>query len=290
MSYLPLLSIHYDGEIIRAEDDSVIFRSPNPIFAYLPNEVRCLSSLKNLILNVTGQQYVKRVKKLYYRYPAVVENGYFYKRFSLRTDEEVDLAIYWHIHHPNIHLLELFAILIDVAERSSSSNASNTQSTDLARWLIRGMMIVLNITPEGSMHALNSTQDEVESHQISTRPSDPTDESFFVDPVLSDEEIDPAVLSEQEAAGMNYFTDSMNEHVSHVQRAPDDDPTTEFEVGQEFQNKEAVLMAVKTYSINRAVDYKILENDQLKCTARCIKQDQGCAWMIRVSYRRKNEI
>ncbi|MED6128913.1 hypothetical protein PIB30_102701 [Stylosanthes scabra] len=134
------------------------------------------------------------------------------------------------------------------------------------------------------MHALNSTQDEVESHQLPTRPSDLTDESFFANPVLSDEEIDPAVLSEQEAAAMNYFTGSsiaftqpaiserydcpthlsslnlhsMNEQVSHVQRAPDDDPTTEFEVGQEFQNKEAVLM--------------------------------GCTWMIRVSYRRKKEI
>ncbi|MED6164314.1 hypothetical protein PIB30_088530 [Stylosanthes scabra] len=208
MSHFPLLSIHYDGEIIRAEDDSVIFRSPNAIFAYLPSEVRCLSSLKNLILNVTGQQGAKRVKKLYYRYPAVVENGYFYKRFLLRTDEEVDLAIYWHIHHPDIHLLELFAILIDVVERSSSSNAPNTQSTDLVRGLNSGMMIDLNITPDGSINALNSTQnmdlrdsmeDEVESHERAARPSDPTDESF-VDPVLSNEEIDPVVLSEQEAA------------------------------------------------------------------------------------------
>ncbi|MED6154755.1 hypothetical protein PIB30_115773, partial [Stylosanthes scabra] len=82
----------------------------------------------------------------------------------------------------------------------------------------------------------------------------------------------------------------MNEQVSHRQRAPDDDPTSEFEVGQEFQNKEAVLMAVKTYSINRAVDYKILESDQLKYAARCVQQDQGCGWMIRVSYWRKKEI
>ncbi|MED6164416.1 hypothetical protein PIB30_089797, partial [Stylosanthes scabra] len=143
-----------------------------------------------------------------------------------------------------------------MAEKSSSSNASNTQSIDPTRALIRGMIIDLNITPEWSMHALNSTHDEVERHQIPTRPSDPTDESFFVDPALSDEEIDPVVLSEQEAVAMNYFTgssiaftqpaiserydcpthlsslnlDSMNEQVSHVQRAPDDDPTTEFEV------------------------------------------------------------
>ncbi|MED6124812.1 hypothetical protein PIB30_062405 [Stylosanthes scabra] len=248
MSHFPLLSIHYDGEIIRVEDGSVIFRSRNPIFVYLPSEVRCLSTLKNLILNVTGQQ-----DKLI--------------RFSLRTDEEVDLEIYWHIHHLDIHLLELFAILIDVAERSSSSNALNTQSTDLARGLNNGMMIDLNIIPDRSINALNSTQnmslrdsieDEVESHQRAATPSNPTDESFFVDPILSDEEIDPDALFEQEAAAMNYFTgssiaftqpaiserydcpthlsslnlDSMNEQVSHIQRAPDDDPTTEFEVGE----------------------------------------------------------
>ncbi|MED6114765.1 hypothetical protein PIB30_083627 [Stylosanthes scabra] len=233
-------------------------------------------------------------------------------RFSLRTDEEVNLVIHWHIRHPDIHFLEFFAILIDVAERSSSGNAPNTQSTDPARGLIRDMMIDLNITPEGSMNASNSTQnmglgdsmeDGVECHQRAAGVEHPMTESFFVDPALSDEEIDLVVLSEQEAATMNYFTgssiaftqpatserydcpthlsslnlDAMNEHVSHVQRAPDDDLTTKFEVGQEFQNKEAVLMAVKMYSINRVVDYKILESDQLKYAARCVKQDQGCA-------------
>ncbi|MED6136640.1 hypothetical protein PIB30_057780 [Stylosanthes scabra] len=184
-------------------------------------------------------------------------------KFSLRTDEEVDLAIYWHIHHPDIHLFEFFAILIDVTERSSSSNAPNTQSTDPTRGLIRDMMIDLNITPEGSMNASNSArkmglgdlmEDEVESHQRAAgvkHPIIPMAESFFVEPVLSDKEIDLVVLSEEEAVAMNYFTgssiaftqsaiserydcsthlsslnlDALNEHVSHVQHAPDDDPT-----------------------------------------------------------------
>ncbi|MED6182622.1 hypothetical protein PIB30_030240 [Stylosanthes scabra] len=137
MSQFPLLSIHYNDEIIRAEDGSVIFSSANPIFVYLPENVRCLSSLRNLILDATGKQGVKRVKKIYYRYPAVVANGYFYKRFSLRTDEEVDLAIYWHVHHPDIHLLELFAILVDVTDSISSSHADDTQSTNPARGLLR---------------------------------------------------------------------------------------------------------------------------------------------------------
>ncbi|MED6164567.1 hypothetical protein PIB30_091326, partial [Stylosanthes scabra] len=77
-------------------------------------------------------------------------------RFSLRTDEEVDLVIYWHVHHPDIHLMELFTILVDVAERSSSSYANDTQSTDPTRGLIRDVMIDLNMILEGSMNASNS--------------------------------------------------------------------------------------------------------------------------------------
>ncbi|MED6196259.1 hypothetical protein PIB30_045788, partial [Stylosanthes scabra] len=186
--------------------------------------------------------------------------------FSLRTNEEVDLS-----------------------ERSSSSNTTNTQLTDPARGLIRGMMIDLNVTPEGSMNASNSTQnmglggsieEEVESHQREAAVEHPMAEPFFVDHVLSDEEVDSDVLSEAEVKEMNYFTgssialtqpaiserydcpthfsslnlDAMNEQVSHGQRGPDEDPTTEFEVGQEFQNKEAVLTQLRhTVSIGRLI-------------------------------------
>ncbi|MED6179732.1 hypothetical protein PIB30_003531 [Stylosanthes scabra] len=171
MFQFPLLSIHYDGEIIRAEDGSVIFSSANPIFVYLPENV-----------------------------------------FSLRIDEEVDLAIYWHVHHPDIHLLELFAILVDVTDSISSSHADDTQSTDPARGLIRGMMFDLNVTPEGSMNASNyamnldqvgSMEEVVESHQRaavaehderSAATEHPMAESFFVDHVLFDEEIDREVF------------------------------------------------------------------------------------------------
>ncbi|MED6204368.1 hypothetical protein PIB30_008495 [Stylosanthes scabra] len=48
------------------------------------------------------------------------------------------------------------------------------------------------------------------------------------------------------------------------QRGCDDDPVDEFEVGQQFQDKEAVLLTVNTYSIKRVVEYKFLESDRLK--------------------------
>ncbi|MED6144060.1 hypothetical protein PIB30_011856 [Stylosanthes scabra] len=114
----------------------------------------------------------------------------------------------------------------------------------------------LNLGKVGSM------EEDVESHQRAAAAEHPMAESFFVDPILFDEEFDREILSEAEVvAEMNYFTDSliaftqptiserydcsthfsslnldaMNEHVSHRQRAPDDDPTSEFDVSQEFQ-------------------------------------------------------
>ncbi|MED6165144.1 hypothetical protein PIB30_096748 [Stylosanthes scabra] len=56
---------------------------------------------------------------------------------------------------------------------------------------------------------------------------------------------------------------------SYGQGGPDDDLTSEFEVGQQFDNKEAILIVIKKYSIRRAVEYKILESDQLKYFVHC---------------------
>ncbi|MED6207230.1 hypothetical protein PIB30_033824 [Stylosanthes scabra] len=69
----------------------------------------------------------------------------------------------------------------------------------------------------------------------------------------------------------------------------DDDPVDEFEVGQQFDDKEAVLIAVKTYSIRRAVEYKILESDRLKYAVQCANFGQVCQWAMRVSYRKRQE-
>ncbi|MED6118059.1 hypothetical protein PIB30_115990, partial [Stylosanthes scabra] len=48
-------------------------------------------------------------------------------------------------------------------------------------------------------------------------------------------------------------------------------------------------MAVKTYSIRRAVEYKILESDRLKYSVQCTQFGPVCRWSIRIAYRRKQE-
>ncbi|MED6189332.1 hypothetical protein PIB30_094958 [Stylosanthes scabra] len=141
--------------------------------------------------------------------------------------------------------------------------------------------------------------EEFESHEGSAA-GDPMTEPFHLDPDQDDggdeleEELNPFRISQvslaQPAISQPYeypdhFStlnlDAMNSDVCLGQGGPDDDPTAEFEVGQQFENKEEVLMAVKTYSIRRAVQFKILESDQLKYAVRCAEFGKGC------EYRRK---
>ncbi|RYR65252.1 hypothetical protein Ahy_A03g011202 [Arachis hypogaea] len=57
----------------------------------------------------------------------------------------------------------------------------------------------------------------------------------------------------------------------------------EFGVGMEFSSREAVIKAVKDYSIRRSVDYRVFESEPLTFYAKCTQYGLGCDWLIRVS-------
>ncbi|XP_025616556.1 uncharacterized protein [Arachis hypogaea] len=118
-------------------------------------------------------------------------------------------------------------------------------------------------------------------------------------PVFDDEDIDVELMDilEEENEELNNFKVSqvaltqlaISKLWSFSQGGPEDDPTHEFEIGQQFDNKEEAVMAVKIYSIKRVVEYKILESDQLKYDVHCTHVGLGCQWNIRIAYRRKQE-
>ncbi|MED6173913.1 hypothetical protein PIB30_064201 [Stylosanthes scabra] len=170
-------------------------------------------------------------------------------------------------HFPTIILLELLVVLVDIAGSSASEAGLDTQSSGTAGTNIRRLMVDLNMPLEGSVDESNS------------------DTNYFThgQPALTQ----PAVTERYDHPG--HFTTlnlgAMRPDNSYLQRGPDDDPKSEFEVGQQFDNKEAVLIAIKTYSIRRAVEYKILKSDQLKYSVQCTQFGTGCQWRIRVSYR-----
>ncbi|XP_015936381.1 uncharacterized protein LOC107462319 [Arachis duranensis] len=60
---------------------------------------------------------------------------------------------------------------------------------------------------------------------------------------------------------------------------------TEFQVGQQFQDKDEALLSVKTYNIRRGVQYKVVECDYHRYVGKCFEFENGCTWLIRLSLR-----
>ncbi|XP_052111533.1 uncharacterized protein LOC107469216 [Arachis duranensis] len=65
---------------------------------------------------------------------------------------------------------------------------------------------------------------------------------------------------------------------------------TEFQVSQQFQDKDEALLSVKTYSIRRGVQYKVVESDYRMYVGKCSEFGNGCTWLIRLSLRQRKGI
>ncbi|XP_016191920.1 uncharacterized protein LOC107632778 [Arachis ipaensis] len=298
-------SIHYDGEIVYDEESSIVFRSGQSIITYMTPEVNSLTALKNLILHSVGQQEQK---------------GY-----RLRDDEDVRLIRSWHNRWTNVHLLELFVFLVELGGRGSSADTvDDNPLSGAVRRTIRRTMVDLHMPLEGSQEGSNV---EVRNVDLMDGDVESHDGSAIRDPMMDQYEVNPddgddadkeppeIPYDGDEEEEMNYYGDTQialtrpaisrsydrPDHFtrlnldaitfdwSFTQGGSEEDPSNEFEVGQQFKNKEEVMLAVKQYSIRRAAEYKIVESDQLRYNAQCIQFGPDCNWSILISYRRKQE-
>ncbi|MED6195623.1 hypothetical protein PIB30_039691 [Stylosanthes scabra] len=87
-------------------------------------------------------------------------------------------------------------------------------------------------------------------------------------------------LAQQRNIDARHVEDPMMEAVNVEYHT---DGGVEFMVGHKMRNREAVLMAVKNYSIQRNAEFKVVESDRLKYHCRCKHHAAGCPWMIQVA-------
>ncbi|MED6193147.1 hypothetical protein PIB30_016241 [Stylosanthes scabra] len=262
-----------------------------------------LEQLKAFILRSIGE-HRRRVQKVYYRFPHEVDGIFHFKRYGL------------------------YAILIDEGNSSEAdSQSGGGVSRNIPRLMV-DLNRLPKGSSEGSISDSNILMTEIlDSHDESVI-GDPATHDYQLnhdsdndqednEPVVvpQSEEDDEEEEDEVEEQRVNYFQwaqpayaqpemtrqydhpahfrslnlDAMNLGSFGFQGGPDDDPVDEFEVGQQFDDKEAVLMAVKTYSIRRAIEYKIIESDRLKYAVQCANFGQVYQWALRVTYRRRQE-
>ncbi|RYQ84847.1 uncharacterized protein LOC107621010 [Arachis ipaensis] len=207
-----------------------------------------------------------------------------YKRYRIRDDEDIGLIKGWHNRFPNVHLLELFVFFVDMCGMTSSEVGGENASSTTIRTNTRRLIVDLNMSSQESQEESNPDdyndgllEVDHESH-VGSIVGDLMMDHYQAHPVFDDEEPEeePAIskLYDHPAHYSTLNLDAMNLDWFFSQGGLEDDPTCEFEIGQQFDNKEEAVTAVKMYNIRRTVEYKILESDQLKYDVHCT-QDYG---------------
>ncbi|RYR55987.1 hypothetical protein Ahy_A05g021805 [Arachis hypogaea] len=185
----------------------------------------------------------------------------------------------------------------------SSKIGDKNASFAAIRTNIRKLMVDLNMTLEGNQGESNPNDyNDVCWNRDGSTIGDPMQDHYQIHLMSDDKDVDAKLVDipEEEHEELNDFTmsqpaisrpydhlthystlnlDAMNGDWSFGQGGSEDNPTHDFEIGQQFDNKE-VVMAVKMYSIKRAVEYKIVESNQFEniCIACRQKQEK---WEIR---------
>ncbi|RYR11852.1 hypothetical protein Ahy_B04g069365 [Arachis hypogaea] len=77
------------------------------------------------------------------------------------------------------------------------------------------------------------------------------------------------------------------EFLQYMNPAPPIVADGEFTVGMEFSSREAVIKAMKDYTIRRGVDYWVYESELTTFYAKCTEYGNGCDWLIRVTKMQK---
>ncbi|XP_015972371.1 uncharacterized protein LOC107495721 [Arachis duranensis] len=253
-----LVLVHYFGKNQRSKKYSVKFTDREPLSVFI-NSSSTLSDVKNSILQKFGVFGSKWVKKLFYKIPtAVVSTSVKYDTFVIAADEDIRVLFHCVRSFPDVRIHELYAKL-EVGVDSFGTSALVYSST---------------------------TADGASSSMPAAGPSVPqvASPSFAAD--LDRAEAVASIQLENPGYPPHFSTLNLEAFAQQADGgATIGDSSTEFQIGQSFQNKDEVVLNVKDYSIRRGVEYRVLESDHLKYHGKCKEFSKGCSWLIRISLR-----
>ncbi|XP_057745289.1 uncharacterized protein LOC130963156 [Arachis stenosperma] len=289
-----LVLVHCSGKIQRSKKYGVKFTDREPLSVFISSS-STLSDLKNSILQKFGVFGSKWVKKLFYKiFMVVVSTGVKYDTFVLAADEDTRFLFHCVRSFSKVRIHELF-VKLEVGIDSSGASAPVHSST-AAGGASSSMPVVrpsiLLVGSPSFMADLDRT--EVvgsvplenpgvygQAYVVGTSGGLIHDAQGFGEP----DQVENAMCDD----------DSDHEPVDIVGDSDDDTgadggPTvggssTEFQIGQSFQNKDEAVLSVKDYNIRRSVQYRVIESDYLKYHGKCKEFRKGCTWLIRVALR-----
>ncbi|RYR09768.1 hypothetical protein Ahy_B05g078172 isoform B [Arachis hypogaea] len=237
----------------------------------------------NSILQKLGLLDVKRVQKLFYRIPiSVLQETVKYDCFSIGSDEDLQVLFHCRRQFPKVRTPELLAKLVDVVSSSGGSNWNThtigTVADSSSRPVGTSSSVPVN---EHANEPVASPSFAVDLNYSCGAPAgvgdalldDDDDDDVKPDLIADDSGNEIAVSNPVGAGGdSSSGTQQYRPHFSSLDldamrhEGVPGEPTgfgardaqetgglTEFQVGQQFQNKDEAVLSVKTYSIRRGI-------------------------------------
>ncbi|RYR09980.1 hypothetical protein Ahy_B05g078427 [Arachis hypogaea] len=254
MSDMVLLKVYYFGQILLQTSEGVKFICENPLDVVIPFIIT-FEELKGVICEKIDSEREKKISCILYRYPIPVFGGYVTDEASMQEMFSMYIE-----NRAQILFIELYVEFEQSeADRNTLRKDYNSDSEEEFESNYEC------VGPDGDEDQGDGTVDLDVTEVANALANDmPFGEPSFMR-VLDLEAMHVPEFPEYMTAEVPIITDG------------------EFAVGIEFSSQEAVIKAIKEYTIRRSVDYRVYESEPLTFYAKCTQYGSGCDWLIRIS-------
>ncbi|XP_057730477.1 uncharacterized protein LOC130945795 [Arachis stenosperma] len=293
--------VHHRGSVNRKTRSGVKFTDKNPLCIVITSTTS-YDDLVSAVLMKLGLEGAKRVKKFFYRIPVtVLQNTVKYDCFTINNDADLQVMFLCRRQFPEVRTPELLARLVDVVSSSGGSNRNMNTIANAAGSSSRPAVasssvpvyepVVQHVASPSFAVDLNATEgDEVVERENLPNALVGVAPVGVGDGFLDDEDeddVEPDMIDDDSADDEGVLGHAVG---FGARDAEGSTGLTEFQVGQQFQDKDEALLSVKTYSIRRGVQYKVVESDHRRYVGKCSEFGNGCTWLIRLSLRKRKGI
>ncbi|XP_016199232.1 uncharacterized protein LOC107640199 [Arachis ipaensis] len=226
-----------------------------------------------------------------------------YDCFMITSDEDLQVMFHCRRQFSEVRTPELLAKLVDAVSSSGGSNRNTTTLATVAGSSSRPAVVSSSVpaykppvqpvaSPSFAVDLIGSVGDEVgEGGYLPTSlqcaaPAGVGD-GFLDDP--EDDHVEPDMIADDNGDDVGEGVAGQTTEFG-ARDAEGSAGLTEFQVGQQFPDKEEALLSVKTYSIRRGVQYKVVESDYRRYVGKCSEFGNRCTWLIRLSLRQRKGI
>ncbi|RYQ93458.1 hypothetical protein Ahy_B09g099731 [Arachis hypogaea] len=261
MSDRVLLKVYYFGQILLQTSEGVKFICDNPLDVVIPFIIS-FEELKGLICEKIDSERAKKISCVLYRYPLPVF-GRFVQFQTRYVTDEASMQEMFSMYSENRAQISFIELYVEFEQSETDRNILREDYNSDSEEEF-----------ESNYECVGA--DGVEAHGDGTMDPDVT-------------EVADALANDMPFAEPSFMR-VLDLKAMHVPEYPEymtaDVPIVadgEFAVGMEFSSWEAVIKAIKEYSIRRSVDYRVYESEPLTFYAKCTQYGSGCDWLIRVS-------